>query len=58
MNARNRAEDFDIHKIVPKYENVYNDSKLIEIMKRKDFLKLSSASSFFSRFKITRHKSL
>ena len=25
MNARNRAEDFDIHKIVPKYENVYND---------------------------------
>ena len=27
MNARKRAEDFDIHKIVPLYENVYNDLK-------------------------------
>ena len=25
MNARKRAEDFDIHEIVPKYENVYKD---------------------------------
>ena len=25
MNARKRAEDFDIHKIVPKYENIYNN---------------------------------
>jgi len=27
MNARKRAEDFDIHRIVPLYENVYNDLK-------------------------------
>ena len=26
-NARKRAEDFDIHKIVPRYEKVYNDLK-------------------------------
>ena len=25
INARKRAEDFDIHKIVPKYENIYNN---------------------------------